>query len=238
MDAISGTMAPAAVECQAELTRFVNTLLSGGGGGGDQRLSPWLVGAPLTALKKPAGGLRPVAVGEVLRRLVSRLACSAVRHRLPDLFLPYGQVGVGIRGGLEAAVHSLRRFLEHHGGNEELCLLKIDMKNAFNECSRHAFLRRTRLAAPEVFGWVQWCYHSPGELRFGAHGVISSSSVQQGDPLGPLLFSLGLLELLVGVPDLKDLSLKLWYLDDGTLVGSFGVSLTPTWKGDLNLDFM
>ena len=75
LDAISGTTAPAAVECQAELTRFVNTLLSGRA---DQRLSPWLVGAPLTALKKPAGDLRPVAVGEVLRRLVSRLACSAV----------------------------------------------------------------------------------------------------------------------------------------------------------------
>ena len=67
-------------------------------------------------------------VGEVLRRLVSRLACSAVRYRLPDLLLP-GQVGVGIRGGLEAAVHSLRSFLEDNGGNEELCLLKRDMKN-------------------------------------------------------------------------------------------------------------
>ena len=62
LDAISGTTAPAAVECQAELTRFVNTLLSGRA---DHPLSPWLVGAPLTALKRPAGGLRPAAVGDV-----------------------------------------------------------------------------------------------------------------------------------------------------------------------------
>ena len=67
LDAISGTTVPAAVECQAELTRFVNTLLSGRA---DKRLSPWLVGAPLTGLKKPAGGLRLVAVSDVLRRLV------------------------------------------------------------------------------------------------------------------------------------------------------------------------
>ena len=117
-------------------------------------------------------------------------------------------------GGLEAAVHSLRSFLKDHGVNEELCLLKIDMGNAFNECNGHAILRRTHLDTPELFGGVQWCYHSPGELRFGAH-----LGGPAGRLLGPLLFSLGLLELLDDVPELKDLSLKLWYLDDGTLVG-------------------
>ena len=50
---------------------------------------------------------------------------------------------------------SLRSFLKDHGGDEELCLLKIDLRNAFNQCNRHAFLRRTRLDTPELFGWVQ-----------------------------------------------------------------------------------
>ena len=44
---------------------------------------------------------------ENLRRLISRVFCSAVKSKLPDVFLPYGQVGVGIPDGLEAAVHSL-----------------------------------------------------------------------------------------------------------------------------------
>ena len=49
--------------------------------------------------------------------------------------------------------------------------------------------------------------------------MVSSSGVQQGDPLGTLLFSLALLELLDAIPGLEELALQLWYLDDGTLVG-------------------
>ena len=62
-------------------------------------LSPWLCGALLTALLKKGGGVRPIAVGEVIRRLASRLCCLAVRPSLPSVFIPYGQVGVGIPGG-------------------------------------------------------------------------------------------------------------------------------------------
>jgi len=215
-DAISGTTAPAAADCQAELTRFVNLLLSGRA---DHRTAPWLVGAPVIGLLKPEGGLRPIAVGEVLRRLVGRVSCAAARSRLPDLFLPYGQVGVGVRGGLEAAVHSLRSFITAHGHKEDLCCLKLDMRNAFNECSRSAFLHRAREELPELFPWMQWCYCVAGELRFGHHRILSTAGVQQGDPLGPLLFSLVLLEVLDEVGGLDTLGLCVWYLDDGTVVG-------------------
>ena len=74
-------------------------------------LAPWLCGAPLTALLKKGGGVRPIAVGEVLHRLASCLCCFGVRSRLPEVFLPFGQVGVDISGGLEAAIHSVHLFV-------------------------------------------------------------------------------------------------------------------------------
>ena len=44
--------------------------------------------------------------------------------------------------------------------------------------------------------------------------------VQQGDPLGPLLFALSLQEVLVELLSLFDeASGKIWYLDDGTIFG-------------------
>lgn len=51
-DAICGTTTPAAQECLIALTKLINFLLSGRA---DPRISPWLCGAPLTALRKPDG---------------------------------------------------------------------------------------------------------------------------------------------------------------------------------------
>ena len=48
-----------------------------------------------------------------------------------NLFLSFGQVGVGIPGGLEAVVHSLCTVLSSLGTDGDLCCQKVDMTNAF-----------------------------------------------------------------------------------------------------------
>jgi len=121
-------------------------------------------------------------VGEVVRRLASRLCCLAVRPSLPGVFLPYGQVGVGIPGGLEAAIHGTRHYILQNASDPNFALLKIDMKNAFNEWNRSAFFSRIDDEFPEISAWVKWCYSQPAELRFGSQCIHASSGVQQGDP--------------------------------------------------------
>ena len=230
LDAVCGSTAPASVECLNSLTCCINSLLAGTL---DSRLAPWFCGAPLTALAKKNGGFRPIAVGETLRRLVSKVCCLSVRSLLPDLLLPFGQVGVGISGGLEAAVHSMHSILSLYGSDSSLCCLKLDMTNAFNECSRSNFLSRCHADLPELFAWVQWCYCCAGELRFGPHRILSTTGVQQGDPLGPLLFSLVLRDFLSNCPVPDGLHFQLWYLDDGILVGT--PSALSSFLGDLQL---
>jgi hypothetical protein len=59
------------------VTNLVNRLASGRA---PTSFAPWLCGAPLTALAKPNGGVRPISVGEVMHRLVAKCLMARVRQ--------------------------------------------------------------------------------------------------------------------------------------------------------------
>jgi len=71
---------------------------------------------------------------------------------------------VGIPGGLEAAIHATRHYISQNASDSTFALLKIDMKNAFNECSHRAFFACIDDEFPEISAWVKWCYSQPAEL--------------------------------------------------------------------------
>ena len=93
------------------------------------------------------------------------------------------------------------------------------MLNAFNECDHTTFLCHLNNVLPELEAWVRWCYSCSGELRFGPHRLKASAGVQQGDPLGPLLLSLMVLELMDRVGEVEGIHFFVWYLDDGIFIG-------------------
>ena len=204
------------------LTRVCNILA---GGKAPLQAAEWIAGAPLTPLKKRDLGVRPIAVGELMRRLVSRAFCllPALKKRTQACFLELHQLGVGIRGGAEAAVQCVKMRLQLAGKNKErVAVLKLDFENAYNTISRQVILEELKADFPEVVPWFFFCYGQ--EAKLTCQGRIlpfgSAQGVQQGDPLGPFLFSIAMRRcckrLLAELPS----SLSVWYLDDGTVVGS------------------
>ena len=56
------------------------------------------------------GGIKPIAVGCTLRRLVAKTALKLVQETMAAKLAPI-QLGFGVKQGTEAAAHVARRFL-------------------------------------------------------------------------------------------------------------------------------
>ena len=76
------------------------------------------------------GGVIPIAVGCTLRCLVAKVACLKVRDEAAALW-SLRQLGFGVKGGMEAAIHAMRLYLSDL---DQKCLFKLDFKNASMLC--------------------------------------------------------------------------------------------------------
>ena len=150
--------------------------------------------ANLSALGQKA---RPVACGDVLRRVIGAVFCRRYGRKLADYFQPWGQYGVAVSGGVE--IMALTATL----GFEEGCtILSYDGANAFNSIYRHRFLPALAEIVPSVVPYASNLYaREPPKLLFALDGggsevVESARGVQQGCNLGPLCYSAGSLKIL------------------------------------------
>jgi hypothetical protein len=83
---------------------LVNTLASGRG---PSTFATWLCVHHLQRSHKPNGSVRPIAVGEVIRRLVVKCLMARVKQSAQALLAPL-QMGVAVQGGAEAIIHTTR----------------------------------------------------------------------------------------------------------------------------------
>ncbi|XP_026741618.1 uncharacterized protein LOC113503735 [Trichoplusia ni] len=191
-----------------ELTALINLMLSGMV---NESVIDVLYGANLCALRKRDGGIRPIAVGTTYRRMAAKICCKFYGEIISKKFQPL-QLGYGSKGGCEAAVHALPTFL--NSGKGEV-VLKVDIKNAFNSVNRDTLLAEAKNELPQIYSFLWQCYRHPSKLLYRDNLLEPAVGCQQGDPLGPVIFSLAI------HPIIRQLNSKLnfWYLDDGTLGG-------------------
>jgi len=152
LDALCGEGSAVARDLLCAITLVVNLWL---GGRCPLSLEEFVASAPLTPLLKPDGGIHPIAVGTIWRRLISKVAMKGVGEDMAK-YLNDFQFGVGVLGGAEAILHSVNRVLNLRHGDSSLTTLTIDFSNAFNLVDRSALRREVRLRCPSISLWVEF----------------------------------------------------------------------------------
>ncbi|KAL0204978.1 hypothetical protein P9112_000285 [Eukaryota sp. TZLM1-RC] len=181
-----------------------------------------LLAARLIALVKPGNGIkpdgiRPIAVGESLSRLLASIVFDRVKDKASTFLNPH-QFGIKTIDGASVAAIASDTFFNAEGNN---FIFNLDFKNAFNSVKREAIFEVIKYDFPELSSFFYHFYGKESDLIFNSFGLKSSSGVKQGDPLGPLLFCLAIHKTL-NIIKQKYPSIKIVaYMDDISLIGSF-----------------
>ena len=124
----------------------------------ENSLEPLLASRLIPLNKNP--GLRPIGIGETLRRIIGKTDAKPLKQDVVD---SVGSLQVCARqdAGCEAAIHSLRTIFQQE---ETEAVMLIDASNAFNSINRKAFLHNVKVICPSIATFTNNCYSSPARL--------------------------------------------------------------------------
>ena len=183
-------------------------------------VAPVLAGAGLVSLPKPIGGICPIAVGELLRRLTGKCLMSMVRSEASAYFWP-AQVPVAVKGGVEKAIHVLRAWTDRHAGFSRKMLVK-DSQGLCQRLQLHqpgsgAERGGQPRSCPGAMGHlVLWAKHS-APIWCPRVGVMLWRAAMK--PSRALAFAAALQPLANELRQSGSLEIAMHFLDDGVLAG-------------------
>eukprot|EP00924_Labyrinthula_sp_SR-Ha-C_P012160 snap_masked-scaffold_26-processed-gene-4.92-mRNA-1 protein AED:1.00 eAED:1.00 QI:0/0/0/0/1/1/2/0/277 len=124
------------------------------------------------------------------------------------------QLGSGSLGGVEHFIHHAQKRI-----SEGFKIFTSDVKNVFNSVSRNFLIQQVHKRCHRLSRAFNWSYGLPGKLFLnGGSFFQSSSGVIQGDPLGPLVFSISLSEIILRLQQTLSKEEIFIYLDDLVIV--------------------
>ena len=95
-------------------------------------------------------GIRPIGVGEVLRRIIGKTITSFLREDIKEAAGPL-QVCAGYSAGTEAAIHAMSNVFEEEGTDG---VLLIDANNAFSQMNRAVAMQNLRITCNKMSMYI------------------------------------------------------------------------------------
>ena len=179
-----------------------------------------LVACRLIALDKNPG-VRPIGIGETVRRIIGRAIATTVSEDIQAAAGPL-QVCAGHLSGCEAAVHAMRQVFEHP---ETEAVILVDASNAFNALNRQVALRNINNLCPALSKVLTNTYREDIKLFIDGETLFSQEGTTQGDPLAMAMYAVAISPL---IRRLEDEGVKqVWFADDATAGGE--LSHLRTW---------
>ena len=105
-------------------------------------------------------GIRPIGVGEVLRRIVGKNVSGFLKEEIKETAGPF-QVCAGHSADSETVIHAMSQVFVEEGTDG---ILPIDAGNAFNQMNRSVTLHYIRITCKEMSLYIINTYRSPSRL--------------------------------------------------------------------------
>jgi hypothetical protein len=156
-------------------------------------------------------GIRPIGVGEMLRRIIGKAVLEVFGVDVEKAAGPL-QLCAGQSAGVEAGIHAMRLMFESE--NVEGALF-IDAENAFNKVNRSAGLWNVHFLCPALKRILTNMYRAPSRIFLKnekqTQEFSSDEGTTQGDPLAMAMYAISIAPL---GKEGKSLSQQIWYADD------------------------
>ena len=138
------------------------------------------------------------------------------------------QLGVKSPGGVEPAIFLLQDAISGPNAAKIRQIAALDLSNAFNSVTRTSIAAAVAKYAPAFYKATEWAYNKPSILVTNEGTVLASAEgVRQGDPFGPLLFSLAFRPTIEALQNALPRATIVAYLDDVYILGKETEQLLP-----------
>ena len=170
-------------------------------------------------------GVRPIAVGEVFRRIICKSVMRVIERDILLATAPL-QLCVGVPSACEAAVHAMSTLFSRPSIQG---ILLVDATNAFNVLNRTAALHNVSRCCPALAKIVTNTYNKPVRLFVsGGSEILSQEGTCQGDPLAMAIYAVATTPLIKKLGNACQSITQCWYADDNG-AGDDLVSLRKYW---------